>query len=237
MARKGLRKEGGPSPHYLGHRRRLRERFLNAGFHGFAPHEVLELLLTLAIPRKDVKAPAKTLLARFGTLRGVLDAPVGELREVTGLGEVAPVALRIMRETANLYLQQRAEDQPSLIDQESLILYWRSRLGGYRYEVFEVAYLDSSRRLMRDGVETLAEGVVDRATVYPRRVMEAALRRGAAAVILAHNHPNGNVMPSKQDKLLTKALDLAATTLQVEVHDHLVVTADDAFSFREAGLL
>jgi DNA repair protein RadC len=196
-----------------GHRQRLRDRFEKSGLDGFAPHEVLELLLTLAIPRKDVKQPAKALLTRFGTLRAVLDAPPSELREVSGLGQVAPVALRIVRETANLYLQQRAEDEVSLASADSLHAFWRSRLGGLRHEVFEVAYLDTAYRLLRDGVETLEEGTLDRAAVYPRRIMEASLRRGAAAVVFAHNHPNGHVAPSEQDKVLTRALVLAATTL------------------------
>jgi DNA repair protein RadC len=224
-------------PHYLGHRRRLRERFEKNGFEGFAPHEVVELLLTLAIPRKDVKQPAKALLARFGNLRVILDAPLSELREVPGLGEVAPVAFRIIREAANLYLRERAEEYTSLITPEALYEFWRSRLGGLSHEVFQVAYLDSGYRLLRDGVETLEEGTVDRAAVYPRRVMEAALRRGAASVVFAHNHPNGNVQPSDQDKVITRALVLAATTLHIRVLDHLIVSRDEVFSFKREGLL
>src|SRR5438093_13472216 len=99
----------GQPPHFHGHRQRLRNRFVKSGLAGFADHEVIELLLTLAIPRSDVKQPAKALLARFGNLRGILDAPLAELQAVRGLGEVAPVALRIIRAAADLYLQQRAE--------------------------------------------------------------------------------------------------------------------------------
>ena len=225
------------TPHYHGHRQRLRERFLKSGFAGFAEHEIVELLLTLCIPRRDVKASAKALLDRFGSLRAILDAPISDLQQTPGIGEVAPVALRVIREAANLYLQQQAEETTVLASPESLKSFWRSRLGGLRIEVFEVAYLDSASRLMRDGVETLEEGTVDRAAVYPRRVAEAALRRGAAALVVAHNHPNGNVTPSEHDKVLTRALVLAATTLQIKVIDHLVISADAAFSFREAGLL
>jgi DNA repair protein RadC len=225
------------TPHYHGHRQRLRERFLKSGFAGFAEHEIVELLLTLCIPRRDVKASAKALLDRFGSLRAILDAPISDLQQTPGIGEVAPVALRVIREAANLYLQQQAEETTVLASPESLKSFWRSRLGGLRIEVFEVAYLDSASRLMRNGVETLEEGTVDRAAVYPRRVAEAALRRGAAALVVAHNHPNGNVTPSEQDKVLTRALVLAATTLQIKVIDHLVVSADAVFSFREAGLL
>jgi DNA repair protein RadC len=224
-------------PHYFGHRQRLRDRFEKAGLDGFAPHEVLELLLTLAVPRRDVKKPAKKLLARFGNLRGVLDAPLEDLRQVRGLGQVTPVALRIIREAANLYLQQVAEEKTSLRESETLYGFWRSRLGALRNEVFEVAYLDSAYTLLRDGVEPLAEGTVDRAVVYPRRVVESALRRGAAAIVLAHNHPNGSVHPSEQDKMLTRAVVLAAETVQIKVLDHLIVSKDEVFSFRKEMLL
>jgi DNA repair protein RadC len=220
-----------------GHRKRLRERFEKNGFAGFADYEVVELLLTLAIPRGDVKPAAKALIGKFGDLRAILDAPPEELRTVTGIGEVTPLALRIIREAATLYLQQSAERREFFGEPEALYRFWRSRLGGLQHEVFEVAYLDSSDRLVRDGVEALEEGTIDRAAVYPRRVMEAAVRRGAAAVVFAHNHPNGNVRPSDQDKTLTRALILAANTLGIKVLDHLIVSHDSVFSFRKEGLL
>lgn len=220
-----------------GHRQRLRERFLKVGFSGFSDHEVIELLLTLCIPRCDVKAPAKFLIQRFGSLKAILDAPLDELRKVNGLGEVAPVALRIIRDAASLYLQQSAEGQVLLNSTDRLESFWQSRLGGVRNEVFEVAYLDSSYHLLKDGVERLEEGIVDRTQVYPRKVMEAALRRGAAGLVVAHNHPAGNARPSVQDKQLTEALLRAASALSVTLVDHLIITQEDTFSFRRAGLL
>jgi len=210
---------------------------MRTGFEGFADYEVIELLLTLAIPRSDVKRPAKALTARFGGLRGILDAPSEELQQVEGIGTVAPVALRIIREAASLYLQQVAEVGECLAETDSIARFWRSKIGALPYEVFEVGYLDSSLRLLRDGVETLEEGTTDRASVYPRRVIEAALRRGAVALVFAHNHPNGDVRPSEQDKLLTRALVLAATTVQIKVHDHLIISTDSVFSFKKEGLL
>ena len=224
-------------PHYLGHRQRLRDRFLRSGLVGFADYEVVELLLTLAIPRSDVKQPAKALIARFGNLRSILDAPVEELRAVSGIGSVTPVALKIIKSAATLYLQQGGEGRDSLADPAHLQDFWRMRLGARQNEVFEVAYLDSAYRLLRDGVETLEEGTIDRAAVYPRRVVEAALKRGAAAIVLAHNHPNGDVSPSDHDKNLTRAIVLAAETVHLRVMDHLIVSAEDAFSFRAEGLL
>lgn len=224
-------------PHYLGHRQRLRERFLKSGLDGFADYEVVELLLTLAIPRADVKQPAKDLIARFGDLRGILDAPMEDLRDVSGIGSVTPIALQIIKAAATLYLQQSTQGRDSLADPERLAGFWRMRIGALPNEVFEVGYLDSGYRLLRDGVERIEEGTTDRATVYPRRVIEAALRRGAFAIVLAHNHPNGVATPTEQDKVLTRAIILAAETIGVRVIDHLIVSSDQVFSFRKAGLL
>ena len=224
-------------PHYHGHRKRLRERFVKNGLSGFAEHEVMELLLTLAIPRSDVKRPAKALLERFGSLRGVLDAPLAELRSVQGVGEVAATGLHLVREAATLYLQEESEGGDVLRDATKISNFWRMRIGALKHEVFAVAYLDSAHRLLRDGVETLQEGTIDRAAVYPRRVVEAALKRQAAALVLAHNHPNGNVQPSEHDKVLTRAIVLAAETINLRVVDHLIVSPEETFSFRQAGLL
>jgi DNA repair protein RadC len=177
------------------------------------------------------------LIAQFGNLRGILDAPIEDLRAVPGIGNVTPVALKIIKAAATLYLQQSGEGRDSLADPTRLAEFWRMRIGALQHEVFEVAYLDSGYRLLRDGVDTLEEGTIDRATVYPRRVIEAALKRGAAAVVLAHNHPNADLSPSEHDKVLTRAIVLAAETVHLKVVDHLIVSAQGTFSFRKAGLL
>jgi len=224
-------------PHYFGHRKRLRDRFLKAGTQGLGDYEIVELLLTLAIPRADVKEPAKRLIQQFGNLRGILDASIEDLGRVKGIGFVASVGLKIVRATGALYLQEVAEGQEDLTDSSRLADLWRMRIGGLSYEVFEVGYLDSADHLVRDGIETLEEGTVDRAVVYPRRVVESALRREAAGLVLAHNHPNQNVEPTEQDKLLTRAIVLAAEAVSLKIVDHLVVAVDDVFSFKKAGLL
>lgn len=184
-----------------------------------------------------MKQPAKALIARFDNLRGILDAPLEALQTVKGIGSVAPIALRIIRETASLYLQQSAEQCDSFTDPEALSRFWRAKIGALPHEVFQVGYLDTGYRLLRDGVETLEEGTIDRAAVYPRRVIEAALRRGAATLVFAHNHPNGDVQPTEQDKVLTRALVLGAATVQIKVLDHLIVSPDNVFSFRQEDLL
>lgn len=224
-------------PTHHGHRQRLRDRFLKSGLDGFADYEVVELLLTLAIPRSDVKQPAKSLIARFGNLQGILDAPIEEVRSVSGIGIVTPVALQIIKAAATLYLQQCGEESDSRADPTRLSELWRMRIGSLQNEVFEVALLDSSNRLIRDGIATIEEGTTDRAAVYPRKVIEVALRRGAVALVLAHNHPNGDVNPSEHDKILTRAVVLGAEAVHIKVVDHLIVSPHSAFSFRKAGLL
>lgn len=224
-------------PHHVGHRGRLREKFQRSGLDAMLEYEVVELLLTLAIPRSDVKQPAKELVRRFGNLRGILDAPPEELRSIAGIGSVAPVALQIVRAAAVRYLEQAAAQQDLSLSREAIVDTWRMRIGPLRNEVFEVALLDSGGRLLRDGVQRLTEGTIDRASVYPRRVVELALKWGAASLILAHNHPNGSVQPSEMDRLLTRAIVLAAEAVNLRVVDHLIVSPDEAFSFRTAGLL
>lgn len=220
-----------------GHRSRLRQRFLQAGFNGFADHEKIELILTLCIPRRDVKPAAKLLLHKFGTLRGILDASPKELQTIEGIGSVAPVALKIIKETATVYLQEESEEKPLLNGVDKLIEFWRMRLGGLKHEVFEVGFLDNQYYLMKNGVERLEEGIVDRANVYPRKVMEAALRRQASNIVIVHNHPTGVLEASEADIRLTKALVQAGKAVGVTVIEHLIITADDAFSFCSEDLL
>jgi len=232
-------------PHYLGHRKRLRERFQKTGLASFQDYEAVEFLLTLAIPRKDVKEPAKEAIKRFGSFRGVLDAPVEELKKIPGVGEVAPLAIHFIKEAANLYLQpktssdltlRKAEPETiSLEDPKILFDYCRAALGAQPNEIFQVIYLDSRHRVI--DLETLTEGTIDRAAVYPRKVMESALKKRASILVFAHNHPDGNISPSDQDKTITRALILAAKALNISILDHIIVSKDAVFSFRKEGLL
>lgn len=237
--------ENSLKPHYVGHRKRLRERFKKAGLSSFQDYEAVELLLTLAIPRKDVKIPAKEAIKKFGSFRGVLDAPLEELRKIPGIGVVAPLAIRFIREAATLYLQPKSQtdltlakiepEKISLEDPKILFDYCRAAIGAHPNEVFKVIYLDSRYRII--DLETLTEGTIDRATVYPRKVMESALKKRASILAFAHNHPDGNITPSDQDKTITRALILAARALNINILDHIIVSKDEVFSFRKEGLL
>lgn len=232
---------GGPArnmeqPHHLGHRHRLRQRFRKHGLAAFADHEVLELLLTLAIPRADVKPPAKALLKRFGSLRAVLDAPVAELTALPGIGEAAATGLHVVRAAASFYLQPAAAGQ-ALLDADTLIDFWRRRIGGLGCEVFAVGYQDTAYRLLPNGVEIVQEGTFERAAVSPRTLIAGALRREAAALTLARSHPSGNVEPTRGDRLLTDAIVAAGQPVGVYVFDHVLLSPEASFSFRAVGWL
>ncbi|OIP88836.1 MAG: hypothetical protein AUK24_07365 [Syntrophaceae bacterium CG2_30_49_12] len=238
-------KSDSEKPHYFGHRKRLRERFEKTGLSSFQDYEAVELLLTLAIPRKDVKDSAKEAIKKFGSFRGVLDASVEELKRIPGIGEAAPLAIRFIKEAANLYLQpksssdltlKRSEPETiSLEDPQILYDYCKAALGTQPNETFKVIHLNSRFQVI--DLQTLSEGTIDRAAVYPRRVMEEALKRKASIIVIVHNHPDGNTTPSDHDKTLTRALVLAAKTLNITVFDHLIVSKDEVFSFRAQGLL
>lgn len=214
-----------------GHRARLRERFERAGLRGFSEHEVVELLLTLCIPRRDVKPLAKVLLQRFGSLRAILDADLAQLREIEGMGNVAPIALKIIRETTSLYLEQGLAKGPRMDSVKLIAETWLARLGGLKVEVFEVMYLDTQYQLVHDGIVRIAEGTVDRAAVYPREVIAGALRHSASFIALAHNHPSGRCEPSEQDQRLTERIIEAAQPLGIRVLDHIIIAGNDYYSF------
>jgi len=220
-----------------GHRKRLRERFERASFDAFAPHEVLELLLTLCIPRRDVKGPAKLLMERFGNLRAVLDASPEELRAIDGIGKITPVALRIIKEATTLYLQQGMEGRELLNSGYRMSEFLRLRFAGQKVECVEVLHLDSGKRLMPQGIERHETGTVDQVTLNPRKLVESALRRGAKSIILIHNHPGGAARFSQADIELTWAARAAAASVEIELLDHMLVADDKVLSMRDEGLM
>lgn len=218
-----------------GHRSRLRARFSKNGLSGFHDYEVLELLLAFAIPRRDVKPYAKALLARFGSLRAVFDASTEELQKVEGIGPNAAVLLRLLKEAAALYLVQRLQTGALLDSPKAIVDYCRHSLQGQRNERFQAIFLNAKSEVV--GIETVSEGTVDWSAVYPRKVLEGAIRHNAVAVIFVHNHPGGRAEASDGDRRLTEALAQAAKAIGVRVHDHLIIGQNDWLSFREQGWL
>lgn len=222
------------TPHYTGHRSRLRERFLKAGG-DLADYELIELLLMAAMPRRDVKPIAKALLKRFGSFAGVLNADLQSLTETNGIGEVAAVSLLAVRESAVRLLQDDVMDQPVLGNWQSLMDYCRAAMGHGKTEQFRILFLNSRNVLMAD--ELQQQGTVDHTPVYPREVIKRALDLGASALILVHNHPSGDPTPSQADIEMTRDLQAAGDKLGITLHDHIVVSKSGNTSFKTLGLL
>jgi DNA repair protein RadC len=220
-----------------GHRRRLRERFVKSGLAGFHDHEILELLLTYAIPRRDVKTIAKDLLNEFGNnLASVFDAPAEALLRVDGVGENAAVLISLTPRLFDSYQSSRWVRHETFASTEAAVSYLRALLGTQRNEVFCVLALDSKNRLI--AVERVQKGSVNRTAVFPRQVVEASLKHRATAVILAHNHPGGAPLPSAADRQLTQRLKKILDDLDIVVHDHIIIAGHDQFySFAQTGEL
>jgi DNA repair protein RadC len=228
-------KDSAPDPHYKKHRQRLKRRYVEAGIEALPEYEALELLLYFGIPQGDVKPLAKELLSTFGSFRAILDADVADLEAVKGVGPHTAILLRLVKDLASLYLRQKAVDRPQITCTVELLDYCRVCMGGLKDERFSVIYLDARNRII--DIETIQEGIVNQAVVYPRKVLENALRRKASALILVHNHPSGYVQPSEADVRLTRTLQETARALDILVHDHLIVGENRFFSFREEGLM
>ncbi|RMF92173.1 MAG: DNA repair protein RadC [Nitrospinota bacterium] len=222
-------------PHYLAHRKRLRERFQRAGATGLHDYELLELLLTYAIPRKDVKPIAKALLQHFDGLAGVFDASQQELEGVPEVGPISATLIRLVKELCNAYLAERMKKRDLLSSPQAVVDFTRMKLAGLPYEAFLVIYLNTKNEVI--DYETVHEGTVGHAIIYPRRIVEAALAHHAASLILVHNHPSGHPEPSEEDKRLTRTVIEATRPVDIRVLDHIVVGRDSYFSFREAHLL
>jgi len=223
------------APDYIEHRKRLREKFLKAGAEGFHDYELLELLLTFAIPRVDVKPAAKALMKRFGTLNAVLDATQSELQSVSGMGPTSAVLIRLVKELFAAYLAERMEGKDVLSSPSAVVDFARVKLAGLPHEAFMVIYLNVKNRVIDH--EVLQEGTVDRAIVYPREIIKAALTHKATGLLLSHNHPSGDPEPSQEDKHLTRSVIEAARTVEIKVLDHIIVGKNGYFSFQENRLL
>lgn len=218
-----------------GHRQRLRDRFNTSGLGAFEDHEVLELLLTYAVPRKDVKPIAHALLERLGSLSNVLDTASTDLTKIDGVGETGATLLHLMPALTRRYLRDRWGAKPQLNTREDLARFVVDELATATNEVFLLVLLTHENHVLRS--LALHEGSLTSAPVYPRLVVEAALRHHAAKVVFAHNHPGGAAQPSDEDLEITRTLVGVFDALAIPVVDHLVVAGPRTFSMAEAGLL
>ena len=198
-------------------------------------YELLELLLTFSIPRRDVKPVAKKLISEFGGLPGVLDADRKKLEGLSGVGSMSATLIGLVKELYGTYLAENMKKGDLLSSPEAVLKFARVRLSGMTNEAFMVIYLNVKNEVI--DYMLLHEGTVDNVAVYPRRIIESALSRNSAGIILVHNHPSGNPNPSGEDKALTAEIADAAKTLDIRVLDHIIVGKNGYFSFMENGLL
>ena len=218
-----------------GHRARLRKRLLDGGIDALGDHELIEFLLMGAIPRRDVKPIARSLLTRFGSLAGVLTADSRALSNHPGMGETSAAALAIVAVAARRLARQGVRDQPVLGSWQALIDYLTIDMAHLTVERVRVLYLNVQNHLILD--HHVGDGSIDEAAIHPREVIRKALDLGASALILVHNHPSGSPQPSRADIQITQRIAEAGRLLGVVVHDHVIVGREGHVSLKAKGLI
>lgn len=217
-----------------GHRQRLRDKFLERGLDGFTDDEVVEMLLSIGTPRKDCKETARTAMAHFGSLAAILDASPAELQHIKGIGTKNSFAIGFVQAVARRYLKQRLSGKDYLRSSREVADYLVHSLRDLKREVFVAIFLDASHGIIDSQI--VAEGTIASNTIYPRELIKLALEKNAAALVIAHNHPSGNVEPSEADMHLTKQLFMACSYLTIRLLDHLVVGGEERpYSFADHG--
>jgi DNA repair protein RadC len=218
-----------------GHRQRLREKFLEGGLERFSDEEVIEFLLTLVTPRKDVKPQAREALKRFGSLSGVLSAPGNKLMEIKGIGPKNALYMNLVHQVAGRYLRDRARGREFFRSSQAVFDYLFHTMRDLKREVFKVLFLNRKNELVTDRDVFL--GSLTGSAVYPGEIMAQALEHKAAALVFVHNHPSGDPAPSPEDRKLTKDLVWAACLLMIQVLDHVIIGRERYYSFADEGLI
>ncbi len=225
-----------PNEIHKGHRKRLRQRFLQQGLDGFAEHEVLELLLFYAQPRADMNPIAHALIDRFGSFANVLDADPAELAKVKGVGKTSIALIKLAPELGRYYLASRGKTNDVLNSTERAGTYFIPRFLGKKTEEVWIVALDDKRKVIRPACIS-THGIVNAVHISMRKIVSEALSADAVGVILAHNHPGGNALPSDSDKLITMQVHRALEMVNVQLVDHIVVADDDFVSMADSGFL
>ena len=221
--------------YHAGHRGRLRQRLLASGKGELPDYEILEMVLFSSHPRGDVKPLAKELIKRFGSLAKVLNASSENLISVKGVNESAAAQFRAVQEAAERLLKGDVLEKPILQSWKALIDYCRASMGYLKKEQFRILFLDRKNMLISD--ELQEAGTVDQTPVYPREIVKRALQLEASSVIMVHNHPSGDLAPSKADVTVTKKVEVALGTVGVVLHDHVIVSSKGHYSFKSHRLL
>jgi DNA repair protein RadC len=223
------------SPHYYGHRERLRERFREAGAEALSDYELLEAILFRALPRRDVKPLAKTLIATFGSFAEVISAPATRLAEIKGLGNATITELKLIEAAASRLVRGEVRKRPVLSSWSAVLDYCRTAQAFADREQFRVLFLDKRNRLIADELQQV--GTIDHTPVYPREVVKRALELSATAIVLVHNHPSGDPTPSQADIHMTQQIIAVANPLGISVHDHIIVGKEGHASLKGLKLI
>lgn len=224
-----------PSSHASGHRQRLRARFLEKGPDSLADYELLEMLLFGAVPQKDTKPMAKDLIKKFGNLSAVLHASTHDLLTLFPKQQAIVTTIRLAKVMAERMLRATMIGRSVFSSWQSVLDYCQLTMANLPHEELRLLFLDAKNALI--GEEVHQRGTINHTPAYPREVVKRALEKGAAALILVHNHPTGDPMPSREDIELTKQIKQAAELLTITIHDHLIIGRDSHVSFRAEGLL
>lgn len=224
-------------PDYLGHRQRLKERFLRGGGKDMADYEILELVLTYAIPRKDTKPLAKELIKEFGSLAGVLNAPEERLLMFSGLKQNSVVLFMIVRESAIRMMWQKlmSSDLPVIANWDAVIDYCRAAAAYKEREEFHIFFINAKNMLI--GEEIQQRGTTDCVAIHPGEVVRSAMLRGAKSIVMMHNHPSDDVTPSKADILVTRKINEALLAVDIQLVDHLIMGKTNYYSFSDHNLI
>jgi DNA repair protein RadC len=218
-----------------GHRQRLRQRFLQGGLERFSDEEVVEFLLTLGTPRGDLKLPARNALKRFGSISGVLSAPMEKLTTIKGIGQKNALYLRFIHQVAGRYLKDRAEGKAFFRTSRAVFDYLFHSMRDLKREVFKVLFLNRKNELIAD--EDVFYGSLTGSAVYAREIMTLALEKKSAGLVFVHNHPSGDPSPSPEDQRLTRDLIWAARLLTIQVLDHIIIGHNTYYSFADEGMV
>lgn len=221
--------------HGLGHRSRLRQRLIEGGPDALLDHELIEYLLALVIPRRDTKPLAKLLLKEFGSFPALISADAESLRRISGMGDAAISALKVVQAASLRLLKADVIDRPILSSWQALLDYLRADLAHISVERVRVLHLNSKNMLIRD--ELVSEGSIDQSAIYIREVIRRVLELGSASIILVHNHPSGDTQPSRADIAVTRDIVEAGKRLGLSVHDHVIIGSTGHTSMRALGLL
>ncbi|MEO0329836.1 MAG: DNA repair protein RadC [Pseudomonadota bacterium] len=226
--------EGVPKSDLVGHRARVKARFVKNGASAMDDYELLELVLFRTIPRRDTKPIAKELVRKFGSFAEVLWAPSDQLQEVKGVGNAAITDFQVIRAAATKLLEGNLREKTLLSSWSQVLDYCRACMAFETREQFRILFLDKKNQLIRDEVQQI--GTVDHTPVYPREIIARALSLSATAIILVHNHPSGDPSPSKADIEMTRKIDEIAGSLGITVHDHIIVAKDGHASLKGMNL-